>query len=415
MIIWGWRLPIAVRVRFRLVLAVGMVAAVFGGPMYARCVATNSVIVPEAGKRARAQPLTGQPLKMTAFGTSLMWDNGLKNPHSFGYLVAKWLSEKTARPVALTTFAHSSALLGPPDAGATLEGDPNWGVGDLNSSEPTVHAQIDCAAGLPGTADADLILMEGCINEVGAETIPLPWTNQDELRRRTEHACGEVMTTELTHLAQAYPRAMVVVVGYYPLVSRQSITGWFRGTERLKKHAKKAYAARHPQQPAPHTPKRSHDADRDTMADNSELFYKTSKHEISKAVDYVDANVLHSRQMIFAPMPEVTLPNGTRTVDPNFAFGAPKHRLWWVPIPIIWHWAFFADEKYGVRHNECNEYVKKFEEKLICPVNVAFHPNVAGAKMYADSIEAVIPQDAVNRWMAAAAQSESPAGGQRVF
>ena len=56
-----------------------------------------------------------------------------------------------------------------------------------------------------------------------------------------------------------------------------------------------------------------------------------------------------------------------------------------------------------------------FEEKLICPVNVAFHPNVAGAKMYANSIEAVIPQDAVDRWKAAATQREIPEGGQRVF
>ena len=109
------------------------------------------------------------------------------------------------------------------------------------------------------------------------------------------------------------------------------------------------------------------------------------------------------------------MPNGARTVDPDFAFGAPKHRLWWVPIPIIWHWAFFADEKYGVRHDECNEYVRKLEEKLICPVNVAFHPNAAGAKMYADAITTVIPQNAVDQWKAAAAQSESPEGGQRAL
>jgi hypothetical protein len=412
---WRWRFPVALRVCFMLALAVGMVAAVFSGPLHASCVATDSVVVPKTSKRATVQPLTGQPLRIIAFGTSLMWDNGLKDSHSFRYLVAKWVAEKTGRRVALTTFAHSSALLGVPDAGATPEGDANWGVGDLNSSEPTVHAQIDCASSLPDTADADLILMEGCINEVGAETIPLPWTKPEELKKSTEDACGRVMTIELTHLAQVYPRAMVVVVGYFPLVSYQSITGWFRGTQRLQKHAKKVYAARHPQRAMPQTPRRSNDADRDIMADNSELFYQMSKQKISDAVKDVDANVLHSKQMIFAPLPEVTLPDGTRTVNPDFAFGAPKHRLWWVPIPIFWHWAFFADEKYGIRHDECNEYVKDLEEKLICPVNVAFHPNAAGGKMYADSIEAVIPQDAVDRWKAVPAQAETSSERQRVF
>jgi hypothetical protein len=151
------------------------------------------------------------------------------------------------------------------------------------------------------------------------------------------------------------------------------------------------------------------------MADNSELFYQTSKREISAAVDYVDENVLHTKQIIFAPLPEVTLPNGTRTVDPNFAFGAPEHRLWWVPIPILWHWAFFPDEKYGIRHDECKEYVTKLKEKPICPVNNAFHPNVAGAKMYADSITTVIPPNAVDHWKTAAEQTDNPGDGRRVF
>jgi hypothetical protein len=48
---------------------------------------------------------------MIAFGTSLMWDKGLKDPHSFRYLVAEWVVEKTGRPAALTTFAHSSTKI----------------------------------------------------------------------------------------------------------------------------------------------------------------------------------------------------------------------------------------------------------------------------------------------------------------
>jgi hypothetical protein len=396
-----WRFPVKVRMCAWSMLAV----AICGVQLYAQScivphVVTDTVVVTPADRN-----VTGQPLKMIAFGTSLMWGNGLKGPHTFRYLVAESVAEKSGRPVALTTFAHSAALLGVPQPGADLEGDSNWDVGDLNYSLPAVHQQIDCAAGLPETKDADLILMDGCINEVGAESIPLPWTDPNDLKQRTESACGALMRVELTHLAQMYPQSMTVVVGYYPLVSDRSITGWFRGTEKLKRHAKKVYAARHPSQTQPSDPKLSKKERQKKMKDNSEIFYKTSKHEISAAVDYVDNNVLHTKQMIFAPLPEVTLPDGTRTVDPDFAFGAPEHQLWWIPIPILWHWAFFADEKYGIRHDECNKYVTKLEEKLICPINNAFHPNVPGAKMYADSIVKVIPPDALDRWKAVAEQT----------
>lgn len=373
-----------------------------GAPVQAqRCVPTDVTV-------RKANPsMTGQPVKVIAFGTSLMWGNGLKEPDTFRYLVADWVAERTGRPVALTTFAHSAALLGLPATGAVLEGNSDWAVGDLNYSVPTVHQQIDCATSLPDTADADLILLEGCINEVGAESIPLPWTNAIDLKKRTQAACGGAMKTELTHLSRVYPRATVVVVGYFPLVSDRSITGWFHGTRRLKKHAKKVYSVQHPGKPEPPAPKRSKKEERNVMADNSELFYQTSKQEILNAVDNVDINIVHARQIIFAPLPEVMLASGTRTVDPNFAFGAPGHRLWWVPIPILWHWAFFRDEKYGFRYGECRKYVTKLEEKLICPVNPAFHPNRLGAKMYADSITAVIPPDSLSRWKTAAAQAET--------
>lgn len=372
----------------------------FSQVLPSNCAPTNSVVLPETSAPQ------GIPLKVLAFGTSLMWDNGVTNQHSFRYLVAKKLSADTSRRVALTTFAHSAALLGVPEPGTKLEGDASWNLGDLNSSEPTVHDQIECAAGSANTAEADLILVDGCINEVGAESIPLPWTQKDELRKRINAACGEMMKIELTHLAQRYPRAIVIVVGYYPLVSRQSITGWFRGTERLKKHVKKTYMARHQGVPLPTSPRRTREGERDNMADNSEFFYQHSKKKLNEAVDFVNANVTHSGQMIFAPLPEVTLPDGTKTVDPDFAFGAPKHRLWWVPIPLVWHWAFFADEKYGIRHDECHK-VRNLEEKLICPVNVAFHPNQEGAKMYSDSILRVIPPDTIDRWRTATRATES--------
>lgn len=78
-----------------------------------------------------------------AFGTSLMWGNGLKERDTFRYLVADWLATNTSRAVLLTTYAHSAAVL--KDAGDEPM-NPAPTIGDLNNAVPSVDQQIECAA-----------------------------------------------------------------------------------------------------------------------------------------------------------------------------------------------------------------------------------------------------------------------------
>lgn len=347
----------------------------------------------------------GAPLKVLALGTSLMWGNGLKLPRTFRYQVAEEVAKRTGRPVQLTTFAHSAALLGLAGQGASTEGVSTWTWGDLNYSEPSVHDQMDCAADATATSDADLILLDGCINEVGAESIPLPWTKPADLEDRTKKACGRMMKDELEHLAARFPHATVVVIGYYPLVSRASGTGWLTGTSRLEKHAKKRDRARHNGVTSQVTKDtRSKAQKKVDMKDNSELFYQLSKKKISEAVNHANTVFTDGPHMFFAHLPEVPVQENGKTVltvDPDFAFAAPKSNMWLVPIPLIWHWGFFRDQKFGVRHDECEAHVTDFVQRQVCKVNPAFHPNAKGAHAYAEVILMAIPRAKISEWAAA--------------
>lgn len=373
-----------------------------------KCVITNQETLPPSGADVHAP--AAPPLKVLAFGTSLMWGNGLKEPHTFRKLTAQWLADQTKRPVQITTFAHSAAFLATPGTGTPLEGNQDWAIGDLNASLPSVQQQVGCAASRNDTNQADLIFLDGCINEVGAESIALPWTNHDQMISAAQFACGWLMSQQLENIVIHYPSARVIVVGYYPLISPESF-GLFHSGKRSERYARKFYEAKHPGTNL-NTPyvKFKGDPMSNPVIRNSEDFYQTSKIMISGAVASVNAR--HPGAALFAPLPEIKVNYGGAsftTVDPRFAFAASKHHLWWIPLPLFWKFALFADEKYGVRHDECKRNMKGLpaKEQLVCPFNVAFHPNRGGARAYASSMETVITPAMIAGWRNSTASTSS--------
>ena len=337
-----------------------------------------------------------QGLTVLAFGTSVMWGDGLRQENTFRYQVTDWIAAQTNRTVTLATFAHSGALLNTPTSSVTPNPAPS--VGDLNSSLPSVDQQIECASGMGDLSSASLILVEGCINDVGAESIVYPWTETPKLENETDISCGPPMSTELKKIHQMFPEAVVVTVGYYPLVSSRSSIFGFSGTRRLAKHAGKLYVRKHPsalQQSKKHRPRKE---EHDILVVNSEAFYQHSKKALEDATG--ELNSASQSKFFFATLPEVRLGEGTTTVDPLFAYGAPLRHEWMIPIRFLFFWAFYKDQKYWPRQSLCAKYVQLGIERLVCDSNPAFHPDVQGAKVYAESVENTIPRDTVNGWKA---------------
>jgi hypothetical protein len=334
-------------------------------------------------------------LRIIAFGTSLMWGNGLRQNETFRHVLTDWVAEETARPVELTTFAHSGALLTRASQQGAIPENPALSIGDLNASLPTVDEQIDCAAATAGLDKADLILIEGCINDVGAEDIVYPWTDPQQLKSRTTTWCGH-MVDELRKVGADFPRAHVVVVGYYPLVSYESpVFGW-GGTRRLAKHASKVHAGKHPEDRLQAKRKRPRKNERATIADNSEIFYQKSKKSLMESVASMDAG--GSARFFYAGLPEIREQNGTVTVDPRFAFGAPDKHQWLIPIRILFFWALFKDHTYWHRQPLCQRYESNPIDDLVCDSNTAFHPNPAGAALYTAAIKGAIPAPVIQAW-----------------
>ena len=68
-----------------------------------------------------------------------------------------------------------------------------------------------------GIEGADLILIEGCVNEVGGENIAYPWITTQQLANKTMEACYAPMVSELSVARGRFPMAVIVLVGYYPM------------------------------------------------------------------------------------------------------------------------------------------------------------------------------------------------------
>ena len=164
------------------------------------------------------------PLQMVVFGDSVEWGNGLKETndqtpgHKFSAIVADWLSQTSGRSGKRTVYAHSAATLLAPtgiqDTGKT------W-PGDVDSPYPTISEQITCVPE-GGRAGVQLILMNGCINDIGPFGLVSPTNSSDWVRKHTQESCGAPVEAVLRNVANLYPQATIVITGYYPIISTDS-------------------------------------------------------------------------------------------------------------------------------------------------------------------------------------------------
>ncbi len=115
-----------------------------------------------------SKPIARNPLHMLVLGDSIMWGQGLKTPDKSWWRLKNWLQEKTGRDVIERIEAHS---------GAAIEATPGSEQftskdGEVNLLTPTINMQVDAARKYYGDpAKVDLILVNGCINDVDVRTL----------------------------------------------------------------------------------------------------------------------------------------------------------------------------------------------------------------------------------------------------
>ena len=363
------------------------------------CLGVLAVLVFMSAASAKAAcsnnftPQLGPPLHMLVIGDSIMWGQGLRDDEKFSSRVKCWLQEKLDRPVELHVEAHSGAVISVASSTQTTFTAPN---GEVNLTTPTINEQLDQAIRFYSAQRAEpaLVLMNGCINDVGVKNLLAASTPLDELRAKAQKSCGQDMQLLLQRVITSFPAAYVMVAGYYPIVSPQTDDNAF-----LRLLVKKLNSQR------PETPRMTDKEMRQRLFALSAEWYKTSTASLQEAVTKANSTIARAKisfiEIDFAP---------------EHVFAAPESLLWnfkfastnvsgFARVIVLLSFGTAAykpnDHVREIRVKNCEDTFKKpksvKEDKtqkaarkdlfLICRYASLGHPNHMGALIYTEAIK----------------------------
>jgi lysophospholipase L1-like esterase len=323
-----------------------------------------------------------RPINILVLGDSIMWGQGLKANHKPSYHVKVWLEKTTGRPVIERIEAHS---------GAVIEGDSITAIRtstdrEVNLGLPSVLQQLDSALrGYSDGSQIDLVLLSGCGNDVGFQTM-LNASTIDEVDEMTKAKCGRPMEALLRRITTSFPAAQIIVTGYYPFFSEHTRNDFI-----VRALARRFFKTQ------PGAPRISSKEVFKRLEVNSKQWYESSNQTLAQEAQKINAEI-GRRRVMFARI----------EFHPDYSFAAPKTRLWSFnrsPFRMALVLLSFGkillpsnDEVRRQRTASCNEIFRKppqetAEQKkerkalhLSCRYAALGHPNRMGALLYGDTI-----------------------------
>ena len=317
-----------------------------------------------------SNPVTLQvrPFNIVAVGDSVMWGQGLSDASKFTRKVANWLGAVLGKPVNLQSVAHSGAVTYPvPGEQAT---ENSILPGEVPSHYPSISNQATTLAPMKvSPSDVDLVLVDGCINNLDIKTILNPFGSDDELRNNTRGYCSAGMQNVLTDVGRVFPNAKVAVTGYFPIASRQSNLAFMVP---LWVTVGAITAGVIP--PDPVLGGIATLAYRERSAERSDLFFQESTSSLQSAVNAMNSmpTPLGGNRFRYASLP----------FGPENAYASPNTWLWLIPTRGV-----AEDEAFNSRSRDCQTYQSS---DLLCYGASMRHPNVAGAQAYTDAIKSLL-------------------------
>lgn len=380
-------------------------------PMSAQCYQTLDITFqPHSTAPATlVNPLphaNAKDLNIIAVGDSVVWGNGDDLSHKFTLNVAQAVADQTLRSVHLLSFAHSGAAL-VSTSGALVPSLGGIDQGDPNSSQPNIQWSADCSAqALPA---AEIVLVDGCINDVGAENIAIPWpfnwTSVEQIRDRVFANCAEPVDTLLGTFRRLLPNATIILNSYFLIVSDKSMPLLKTGVV-----------------PTEFTPKREEDRltqmqDRLFTANGKELALQAERaHGLpswsarsaefyNDTIDCFGWAVARANGLNPPPLPSSDADHHCPSVSlnphkatpsshtylaivPNVAenaYGTPHTHLWKLPIPFLW-WTLRKDEVFNKRAVICKKLYSSEKDRLPCRIDATAHPNLLGSDDYKNAV-----------------------------
>jgi hypothetical protein len=253
----------------------------------------------------------------------------------------------------------------------------------VNSYYPLIPDQLECLSA-DQRQTIKVVLINGCINDVDAFGIVDPSHDVSWVIKTTTAFCGDPVRKVLYQAASLYPNAVIIVPGYYPIISTKSDIAAFLDLLRqffphtpallsLHVQARRTRSFNLRQSPQLMTA-------RSASAENSTKFYESSNQLLSAAFDTVNQQVGKNR-LFFVRIP----------FTPENAFGADRSLLWPIPGTTFSNGRLVFDEEYGDRWASCwDAYDADLSGAATCHVDATAHPNLQGAELYAGEIERVL-------------------------
>jgi lysophospholipase L1-like esterase len=286
--------------------------------------------------------------RMVVLGDSILWGQGLLPAEKFSTKIQQWLSLELGRTVTLEVLAHSRAVIIPDDLKDAIPAKP----GEVPNKHPSITAQ---AKQVLSAESVNLLILDGGINDMGAQKIlsPLHLFDLDWIKSQAALYCGEMEKLLQLTILPRFAQATVVVTGYYPLVSEQSDP--LRVEKLISLICPELAGAATMAIENLLTP----------LARQCRAWVEASNATLSAAVDAVNKSVnARFPNFVFAPV----------AFGPAHCYAAPATLLWSLEE---------EDSVAPERRKLCREF-----DPLdpLCPCEAAFHPNQAGAAVYAEAI-----------------------------
>jgi len=322
-------------------------------------------------------------IQVLYIGDSVVWGQGLNNEYKFTEIVREHVATLALSDnigVYGDMHARSGAKLGKRgDAHArTTFGNE----GEIPFEEPSVFSQIN---NYPANKDdVRLIIMDGGANDFGVFTVLLGTKN---IKDNVRAVCYDKMRECLEDILVDYPRAIVLVNGYYRGISLKSDVPTIT--------ALAAVATTHmgvvlgPVLPI---------AAPLYMSERSEVFERVANESLTDAVRDVNAARPSEPQRVFMSIPDFKPENAAFNGDKSYLYG-----IKFDPLPEA-----VDNGQEGMarsRKSECTQYeverlgLSKAERdkgtsKFLCVRASMGHPNYKGALAYAEAMINIIDNGA---------------------
>jgi hypothetical protein len=336
------------------------------------------------GRHFAASASEQRPFEMLVIGDSHMSGQGLREEHKFYYLVKEWIRSDVVsrgRRVNLKVKAHSGSRLDlhPEELEKMrLAGDDvnKFHHQEANLSQPSIRSQIDHARlEYADTNSVDLVMLSGGITDVLVANTVNPFLAREKQKELIRKYCNEEMKRVLEYVTDSFANAVIIVVGYFPIISTSS------DVNKISRYLFKATKFPHPLHftLTNDLSKQLMKVLRKRMALRSRAWVSESNRAISEAVREINKRSGEER-VIFVESP----------ITEQTCFGTKNSLLWDTDDDNL-----PRDERYAERKTICPEVFSEIKyhhygkmSVRMCEIAAIGHPNIEGAKAFAEAVKA---------------------------